>query len=111
MSSRVSKINFCQPNAQIYDKRIHIYLDDGEIEKISIPYLENDIYEKNNNKVQEIKNKTALSAFLGGGIGFFISRNKIFLSKVVITSIGILMGIGISAYNFAKNLTEAQNNN
>ena len=111
MSLQVSKINFCQPYTQIYDKRIHIYLDDGEIEKISLPYLESDTYEKNNNKVREIINKTAISALLGGGIGFFISRNQNFLSKVVITSICVLIGIGISAYNFAKNLTKAQNNN
>lgn len=105
MLSSVSKIYFSQPNTQTYNKRIHFYLDDGEIEKISVPYLQEDTFNKNNEeKVNEVKANTIISALLGGGIGLIISKNQKLLSKFVVTSIGALTGIGISAYCFAKNL-------
>lgn len=105
MSSTVSKINFSQPRGQAYNERIFCYFDNGEIENISIQPQQNDSFERvNNTKTDEIKCITITAAILGGGIGYFITRNKQLLTKLVTTSIGALIGVGTAAYHYAKNL-------
>ena len=105
MSSRISGINIPQPNAQIYNERFCYYNDDNKIKKVSLPIQQNDSFEKiNNSRIDEMGMVTITSSVLGGGIGYWIARSQKFFTKLVVTSLGALLGIGVSAYYYAKKI-------
>ena len=78
MSQSVPKIYFSHNEPQIYNERIVFHLDEGEIEKISLPYLQEDTFETNNNKIKEIKTKSLTHYF------FRISQGKVSYKELIL---------------------------
>ena len=101
----IDKVNFSQQSYPMNSERIYYYFDDNKIEKISIPTQQNDSFEKiDNSRIDEMGMVTISSSVLGAGIGYWVASGQNFFTKLIATSLGALIGLGTSAYYFAKKM-------
>lgn len=124
MSTVMPKVNFFEPTGQVVNGRaIYVVNDNGKMKKVSVPIEQKDTFEKYNQnlensmkesissniseaKVKKMQRITIASGILGGGIGYFLTRNKKILPKLASTSVGLVAGVLLSAFCFTKNMVK-----
>lgn len=122
MSSIVPNVNFFQKIGETSDGRVIYQIkDDDKYKKITIPKENQDCFEKLNRDIQisaeaslskqiskenikEIRGATLFSGIIGGGLGFFLARNKKTLIKTFSTLGGVLVGVGGAVLYYTNNL-------